>query len=116
MIGPYTLTFAGQTWHDVTIDVGAYDDGGSVALIAVNDDGPICDITVNPASLGVVASPGCLLVKNHSENAGLLDELARLGLLVPTGVTHPSGLVELPEARAAGPLAEAITANAGAEA
>lgn len=105
-IGPHTMTFGGETWHGVLIDAGTYDDeSGALALTTLNDDGPICDVTVNPASLGLALPAGCILVKDRSENAGLLAELERLGLAARTGRVFASGLVQIPEARLTGRLA-----------
>ena len=108
MLGPYSMTFGGDFWHGVRLGLSTYDLGGSVAIVAFNDDGPICDVTVNPTALGAAVPPDCVLVKDYSENNGMLGELARLGLVEPTGQTYRSGVVAIPEARLLGPLASEV--------
>lgn len=107
MIGPFTMSLAGEQWKGASIAVGTYGAGAGLALCVVNDEGPICDVTVNLAAQGVWAEPGCVLVKDYGENTGLLAEMARLGYLEPTGRTFRVGLAEVAEARLVGPLAGA---------
>ena len=54
---------------------------------------PAMDVTVN---LGDAVPAGCIAVKNHSENSGLLDELLRIGLVSGVIYSVPSGFVEVP--------------------
>lgn len=53
-------------------------------------------------------APGCIWVKNWSENEGMLDALTEAGWLEGTGRTTRSGFVTVPEARLTGPLAAAV--------
>jgi hypothetical protein len=62
-----------------------------------DDLGPLATITVHLTH--ATPNPGCVWIKDWSENAGMLEELERLGIVERTGRVEKSGYVEVPEAR-----------------
>jgi hypothetical protein len=82
------LTFAGC---DCRLRIGRYPTGGAVALQLVSECGrePVATATVNVPEVNV--PPGLVLIKDWSENAGMLSVLTEAEVLQPTGVTVPVG-------------------------
>ena len=78
---------------DCTVQKRQYGNG-RVALILVDEEGPVATATVNLP--GVKLEPNQVLVKDWSENAGLLAALVAAGVVQPTGETVRSGFVEVP--------------------
>jgi hypothetical protein len=82
------LTFAGC---DCRLRIGRYPAGGAVALQLVSECGrePIATATVNVPEIDV--PPGLVLIKDYSENEGMLASLTKAGVVQPTGRTVPVG-------------------------
>jgi hypothetical protein len=82
------LTFAGC---DCRLRVGRYPTGGAVALQLVSECGrePIATATVNVPEID--APSRLVLIKDWSENAGMLSVLTEAGVVQPTGATIPVG-------------------------
>lgn len=67
-----------------------YAQGGAICLRLVSTENePIATATVNVPEYKVRS--GYLLIKNYSENQGILDALVEAGIVTPTGVTIPVG-------------------------
>ena len=85
-----TVSFIG---HSCIINFGYYK-GGRTAIM-LNDD---CDM--EPIAIATVNIPEChleegeVLIKNWSENKGILDVLAKAGIIEDTGRTYPTGFCE----------------------
>jgi hypothetical protein len=87
-IGGYTYKDVYIIWkryHDMTPRMDLYDDEGCVCTVSVWLDEP-------PA-------PGCIWVKDWSENAGVLKSLTSLAILKPTGKEHNINFVTAKEAK-----------------
>lgn len=96
-----SITIGETVWTDVEVEFAEYASGGLTAIeLWTNEDGwrePLATVTVN-----IVSDPpaeGCVWVKDYSENAGMLLEMVRLGILEPTGRYTQAGFVSVPEAR-----------------
>ena len=89
----------GAYW-DCRLYTSTYDVNGGLYIGVVSDSGngmePVMDITVN---VGTLAPKGCIAVKNHSENAGVLDEMKRIGLVTAVIGSVQSGFVKIPICR-----------------
>ena len=64
------------------------------ALSLVDEEGPVATATVNLPD--VPLGKNQVLIKNWSENEGMLDALVAAGVVKPTGETVRSGFVEVP--------------------
>jgi hypothetical protein len=84
-------------------------DNGRVALQLVDEEGPVATATVNlpDAELG----KNEVLVKNWSENQGMLDALVAARVVKPTGKTIRSGFVEVPVCELQPPFREPTYAD-----
>ena len=82
------LTFAGC---DCRLRIGRYPAGGAVALQLVSERGrePVATATVNVPDIDV--PPGLVLIKDYSENEGMLSVLTEAEVVQPTGRTVPVG-------------------------
>lgn len=100
----YTIPFPCGDTMEVTARTSTYANNGITELSLETPQGePVTTVTVNLP--GTRPDPGCILVKDYSENEGLLAELVTAGLLEPTGRFFPSGqFVSVPEARIVGPV------------
>ncbi len=70
---------------------------GRVAMQLVDEEGPVATATVNvpEADLG----PDEVCIKDYGENAGVLDLLVLMDVVVPTGRRILTGFVDVPVAR-----------------
>lgn len=89
---PFTITLNETAWANTTIvrkGVYAADDTAALSLIT---DGwePLADVTLCLPEAPTLAA-GCVWVKSWGEVAGLVEELARLGIAVRTGRTFVTG-------------------------
>lgn len=82
---------------------------GRVALCLVDDEGPVATATVNlpDADLG----KNQVLVKDWSENRGMMAALIEAGVVKPNGETIRSGFVEVPVCELQGPFREPTLAE-----
>lgn len=97
----YDLKINGEVYRDCFIEVVEYFHGGT-CLIALGDEGPIATLTV---WVDEPPSPGCVWIKDWSENSGVLASLEELGLVERTGRIYPTEWVEAIEVRLIGDLA-----------
>ncbi|QNJ55984.1 hypothetical protein SEA_RASPUTIA_94 [Microbacterium phage Rasputia] len=110
------ITFGGTTYQDVTVEVTRYmTQDGSTAIVLTNRDeygfpGLLTKVTTNlePA---YSANPGCVFVKDYSENEGLLAAFEELGWMKATGRKELSGWVAVPEVELLGELKERVEAS-----
>jgi hypothetical protein len=77
---------------------------GRVALSLIDAEGPVATATVNlpDAELGMNE----ILVKDWSENRGMMAALIEAGIVKPTGKTIRSGFVDVPVCELQGPFRE----------
>ena len=68
-----------------------------LALELVDEDGIRWCMATAALEDYVPPSPRHALIKDYSENTGLLAELVGDGIVIPTGVRVPSGYIELDE-------------------
>lgn len=77
------------------LDWSTYSYGGRIALTLYekdnHDEGPICMATVNIESAKL--NPGEGLIKDWSENEGVLAALVKAGVVEDTGRVVPTGFV-----------------------
>ena len=67
----------------------------ALMLVDVEDGAPVAMATVNLPDVHL--EPGHILIKDYSENAGMLEALIDAGIVRDTGVRHPAGWVQVPE-------------------
>ena len=88
------------TYQNCRLYTSTYDANGGLYIGIVADCGdgvePVMDVTVN---VGAMTPEGCIAVKNHSENAGALDEMKRIGLVKEVIGSIQSGFVKIPICR-----------------
>lgn len=111
-----TIVLGNHPYKDVTVRVEKYADlsGPAVQLYAPDEelDGWIDQLATVSVNLHPLApAPGCIWVKDYSENEGMLDQMEAAGLLARTGRTTTSGYVTVPEARMIGALAELVSSR-----
>lgn len=92
------IEFAGCTCE---LNKTTYAAGGATALFLtdLHDGGPVLTVTANVPGISERLPEGEVLVKNYSENEGVLDVLVEAGYLERTGEDFPSGFVTLNGAR-----------------
>ncbi len=83
------------------VAVGQYGNGRvALSLIAASPDDP--DQKIDTATVNVVdahPAPGCVFIKDYSENEGMMAALEASGVVKSTGRHVPTGYVEALEAR-----------------
>lgn len=88
------------TYSNCSFYTSTYDANGKlyIGIVADLGDGvqPVMDVTVN---VNAMAPEDCIAVKNHSENAGVLDEMKRIGLVTEVVGKVQSGFVRIPICR-----------------
>jgi hypothetical protein len=91
-----------------------YDNGRlALQLIDAEDGSPIATATVNLPD--VPLGKNQVLIKNWSENEGVLEALVAAGVVTPTGQTVRSGFVEVPVCELQPPFQEASQVDKLAE-
>lgn len=107
----FEITLSGTTYQQCRAQVVAYQLGAAAIILESFDEvygwERLCVATVN---LEEKPTEGCVWIKDWSENAGILDELVKLGAGVATGREVPSGWVTVKEFMPAGELAAAVNA------
>lgn len=93
-----TVRFNGSTCEVYRTE---YPAGGATALVLIEQDTgePYATATVNLPEITPRIPVRCLLVKDYSENEGILAALEEAGVVEDTGQRVLSGFVELPVAR-----------------
>lgn len=91
-----TVEFAG---YRCRVYKGRYADGGGVALWLVDaaDGEPVAHATVNVPELNLGADE--VVIKDYSENAGMLEALVEAGIVAGTGRCVRLGFVLAPVCR-----------------
>ncbi len=82
----------------------------ALKLVDAEDGSPIATATVNLPD--VPLGKNQVLIKNYSENEGMLDALVAAGVVKPTGKTIRSGYVEVPICELLPPFREVNHAEA----
>lgn len=79
----------------------SYPAGGATALYLVEKASgePIATATVNVPEANHLLGIGAILVKDYSENSGMMDALEAAGIAADTGKTIPIGFTEAKIAR-----------------
>ena len=87
-----------QQW-DCAVEYATYRNTGRVAieLIDPNDETSIAVATVNVPEAKL--EPDEVIIKDYSENEGMLDALVNAGIVEPTGVQLQVGFARCPIAR-----------------
>ena len=80
----------------MTVQWGRYPNG-RVAIQLVDEEGPVATATVNVPEADLAADEVC--IKDYGENAGVLDLLVLMDVVVPTGRRILTGFVDVPVAR-----------------
>lgn len=75
--------FQGTTWENVTVLFGTYVDGSPAIDLLCEDGDPLARATVCLESIS--PETGCVLIKEWSENAGMVKALTEAGVIEPTG-------------------------------
>jgi hypothetical protein len=89
------VTLGTYQYKDVYVVMKRYYDG-SPRMELYDDEGPVCTVSIN---LPVSPAPGCIWVKDWSENAGVLKSLTDLGIIKPTGKEYQTNFVTAKEAK-----------------
>jgi len=88
----YTSPYA---TYQCTLKVEAYSNGRTaLCLIDAEDGSPVCTATINVPE--VELKPNEVIIKNYSENEGILDVLVNAGIVTPTGRYISIGYVSCP--------------------
>ena len=83
------VTFCG---FDCGVYFHRYADNDNIAIqLANEEEGPVATASVN---LGKTLPDNMVMIKNWSENQGILDVLVEAGIVEDTGETVQSGFVE----------------------
>jgi len=100
---PITVNVSGI---DCVIQLGRYRDNGRLALILLEKEtrDEMTVATVNMPE--IFLQSGEILLKNWSENQGILEALQEAGVVEPTGLTYRSGFVEVPKCLVTVPIPE----------
>ncbi|HEY0216532.1 MAG TPA: hypothetical protein VGC57_09085 [Cellulomonas sp.] len=82
------LSFNGNDWHNLEVEAGRYDVGGSLALeLASDDDGfreSLVSVSANLPDVPLVHQ-NHIWVTNEAESDGVLSALEEIGVLKRTG-------------------------------
>ena len=110
------ITLQGTKHTGLTIEIGKYGNGEPAVQLFDPDGefgGPelVAVATVNLEGYGITADPGCIWVKDYSENSGMVVSLISAGLIQLTGRACEMQWVTVPEAKPIGYLAELIEAS-----
>lgn len=76
--------FQGKTWENVSVLFGTYVDGSPAIDLLCEDGDPLARATV--CLEGTLPGAGCVLIKEWSENAGMVKALTEAGVIEPTGM------------------------------
>ena len=92
------VTFAGIT---CLLKKTTYQNSGAAALYLtdVEDDGHVLTVTLNVPGVSETLPEGEVLVKDYSENEGIMELLIDSGYLEATGKEVPAGFTVLTGAR-----------------
>lgn len=105
----FKVTLGGREYEVVDTEIGVYQ-RGDIAVRLYTDEGwgyePLADVTVNLKF--DTPQPGCVWVKDYSENEGMADSLMALGFIEPTGIEVDSGWVKIKEYRLIGALKDRV--------
>jgi hypothetical protein len=95
---PVTVSFGGYTCNAYR---DRYPEGGATAiyLTDIRDDEPLATATVNVPEANPQLGIGAVLIKDYSENEGIMDALEEAGVAANTGKTIPIGFTEAKIAR-----------------
>lgn len=111
------ITLAGNHYDGpIDVEVTRYlsSDGGLAIVLITREDGYpdlLSKLTINLEGQGETPNPGCVFVKDYSENEGILDAFVKKGWLRVTGRTVRSGYVSVPEAQVIGDLLELVESS-----
>lgn len=73
---------------------GKYSNGRQAIKLITEEGEPYCMATVNVPALALANDE--VIIKNYSENEGVLEVLSRAGIIKETGETVKMGFVECP--------------------
>lgn len=79
------LHFLDQDWPDVAVLTGRYENDDLAVVLTCEDGEPLTRVSVNVPNEH--PAPGCVFIRDYSENAGLADALVAVGVVEPTGRT-----------------------------
>ena len=91
---------------DCVIQLARYPDTERLALILLDKETRE-EMTVATTNMPhIFLRSEEVMIKNWSENEGVLEALQRAGVVEPTGLTYPSGFVEVPKCLVMVPIPE----------
>lgn len=91
---------------DCVIQLARYPDTERLALILLDKETGE-DMTVATVNMpGIFLRSEEVMIKDWSENEGVLEALQKAGVVEPTGLTYPSGFVEVPKCLVTVPIPE----------
>jgi hypothetical protein len=95
---PATVRFGGYTCNAHRT---VYPEGGATAiyLTDVDDEGPVATATVNVPEANSQLGIGAVIVKDYSENEGMMEALEEAGIAADTGKTIAIGYTQAKIAR-----------------
>lgn len=86
------LYFKGE---EVAIETGIYKSGRIALSLYTTEDGmPYCSATTDVKEYPIL-NESELLVKNYSENQGVLEFLVENNIVEDTGITYPAGYAKI---------------------
>lgn len=97
---PYTVQLNG---HTLAVCFRKYRDSGRTGIVLICEDGePYATATMNVPEVNLAENE--VLIKNYSENRGVLEALTEAGIIENTGRSAVSGFVTAPICRLLLPL------------
>lgn len=95
---PVTVQFGG---FDCDVYRTSYPAGGATALYLTDrlDGGHVATATVNVPEANPTLGKGAVLIKDYSENEGMMDALEAAAIAADTGRRVPTGFTEAKVAR-----------------
>jgi len=79
----FTYNCLGEPTPNCRFECHRYTDNNNLALLIYDDEGPVCTCSVNMCE---PVDDSKICIKDWSENAGVPDELIRLGIIEPEPV------------------------------
>lgn len=90
-----SITLSGHTYAGVLVVMSEYHAGGTAIVLCDDQNEQLATATV---WLETPPAPGCVWIKNWSENVGMLEALTDAGIIKPTGRIRMTGFVSADEA------------------
>lgn len=79
--------------EEVFIEFGKYVDGTPAIEIFSETEGPVATATVNLSGYNISPAPGHVIIKDYSENEGMVEALIAAGIITERGEGFSFGFI-----------------------